>query len=104
MPSANANRFREHKKEQQQKRALKEEVSKKVEVVREEKKKNPTQKPKEKLRPKVTFNIGDKVRMYDGKAVGTIDILEKKKAVVNYGVFTTQVNVEALELVERKRK
>ena len=94
----------EHKKEQQQKRALKEEVSKKVEVVREEKKKNPTQKPKEKLRPKVTFNIGDKVRMYDGKAVGTIDILEKKKAVVNYGVFTTQVNVEALELVERKRK
>ena len=94
----------EHKKEQQQKRALKEEVSKKVEVVREEKKKNPAQKPKEKLRPKVTFNIGDKVRMYDGKAVGTIDILEKKKAVVNYGVFTTQVNVEALELVERKRK
>ena len=39
--------------------------------------------------------------MYDGKAVGTIDVLEKKKAIVNYGVFTTQVNVEALELVAR---
>lgn len=94
----------EHKKEQKQKKALQDEVAKKVEVVREEKKKNPPQKAKEKLRPKVTFNVGDKVRMYDGKAVGTIDTLEKKNAIVNYGVFTTQVNVEALELVERKKK
>ena len=94
----------EHKKEQKQKKALQDEVAKKVEVVREEKKKNPPQKTKEKLRPKVTFNVGDKVRMYDGKAVGTIDTLEKKNAIVNYGVFTTQVNVEALELVERKKK
>ncbi len=94
----------EHKKEQQQKKALKEEVSKKVEVVREEKKKNPDTKPKVKPRPKITFHIGDKVRMYDGKAVGTVDTLEKNKAIVNYGVFTTQVNVEALELVERKKK
>ena len=94
----------EHKKEQQQKKALKQEVSKKVEVVREEKKKNPNPKPKVKPRPKITFHIGDKVRMYDGKAVGTVDTLEKNKAIVNYGVFTTQVNVEALELVERKKK
>ncbi|MGB0444236.1 MAG: MutS-related protein, partial [Flavobacteriaceae bacterium] len=93
----------EHKKEQQQKKALKEEVAKKVEVVREEKKKKPAQKATELKRPKVTFNIGDKVRMYDGKAVGTIDVLEKKKAIVNYGVFTTQVNVEALELVSRAK-
>ena len=91
----------EYKKEQKQKKALKEEVVKKVDVVREEKKKKSTQKPKEVHRPKVTFNIGDKVRMYDGKAVGTIDVLEKKKAIVNYGVFTTQVSVEALELVAR---
>ena len=91
----------EYKKEQKQKKALKEEVVKKVDVVREEKKKKSTQQPKEVHRPKVTFNIGDKVRMYDGKAVGTIDVLEKKKAIVNYGVFTTQVNVEALELVAR---
>jgi len=94
----------EHKKEQQQKKALKKEVSKKVEVVREEKKKNPDTKPKVKPRPKISFHIGDKVRMYDGKAVGTVDTLEKNKAIVNYGVFTTQVNVEALELVERKKK
>jgi len=93
----------EHKKEQKQKKALKEEVAKKVEVVREEKKKIPLQNTTELKRTKITFNIGDKVRMYDGKAVGTIDVLEKKKAIVNYGVFTTQVNVEALELVSRAK-
>jgi DNA mismatch repair protein MutS2 len=93
-----------HKKEQHEKRAIKKEVVEKVEVVREEKKKQKETKPKENYRPKVTFHIGDKVRIFDGKAVGTIDTLEKKKAIVNYGIFTTQVNVEALELVERKKK
>ena len=93
-----------HKKEQQEKRAIKKEVVAKVEVVREEKKKQKETKPKENFRPKVSFQIGDKVRMFDGKAVGTIDTLEKKKAIVNYGIFTTQVNVEALELVERNKK
>ncbi len=93
-----------HKKELQEKRAIKKEVAEKVVVVREEKKKQKATKPKETYRPKVAFQIGDKVRMFDGKAVGTIDILEKKKAIVNYGIFTTQVNVEALELVERKKK
>ena len=93
-----------HKKELQEKRAIKKEVAEKVVLVREEKKKQKATKPKETYRPKVAFQIGDKVRMFDGKAVGTIDILEKKKAIVNYGIFTTQVNVEALELVERKKK
>jgi len=93
----------EHKKERQEKKALKAEVTQKVEVVREEKKKKSNEKPKEKFRPKVEFKIGDKVRMFDGKAVGTIDVLEKKKAIVNYGIFTTQVNVEALELVSKAK-
>ncbi|MFL2575578.1 MAG: DNA mismatch repair protein MutS, partial [Flavobacteriaceae bacterium] len=93
-----------HKKEQQEKRAIKKEVVAKVAVVRKEKKKQKETKPKENFRPKVIFQIGDKVRMFDGKAVGTIDTLEKKKVIVNYGIFTTQVNVEALELVERKKK
>ena len=72
----------------------------KIEKVREEKK----DKPKEvvKNRPKVQFYIGDHVRLFDGKAVGTIDSLEKNKAIVNYGSFTTQVNTAKLELVKRK--
>ena len=35
---------------------------------------------------------------------GTIDSLEKNKAIVNYGAFTTQVNLELLELVKPAKK
>ena len=45
------------------------------------------------------FKIGDQVRLFDGKAIGIIDKLEKNKAVVNYGLFTTNVGVTQLELV-----
>ena len=48
---------------------------------------------------KITLKIGDRVRMLDGKAIGTIDTIEKKKAIVNYGIFTTNVNIDALEKV-----
>ena len=37
----------------------------------------------------------------DGKTVGTIDKIEKNKAVVNYGLFTTSVNVNRLEYVSK---
>jgi DNA mismatch repair protein MutS2 len=93
-----------HKKEQKEKKALKVEVEQKVAEVRKEKKKKATEKPKKAYKPTVNFKIGDQVRLYDGKAVGTVDVLEKKKAIVNYGVFTTQVNIEALELVARAKK
>ena len=42
--------------------------------------------------------------MFDGKAVGTIDKIEKTKAIVNYGVFTSSVSLEVLEFVERPKK
>jgi DNA mismatch repair protein MutS2 len=38
--------------------------------------------------------------MFDGRSVGTIDSIEKQKAIVNYGIFTTQVSLDLLELVE----
>ncbi len=41
--------------------------------------------------------------MNDGRAIGSIDKIEKNKAVVNYGIFTTNVSVEQLELVEAKK-
>ncbi len=87
------------KKKKAEKVIVKAEVAKKVDEVRAEKKKNPTPQPKK--RPKVDFQIGDQVRLYDGKAVGTIDSLEKNKAIVNYGIFTTQVKTDDLELVQR---
>ena len=42
--------------------------------------------------------------MHDGRAIGTIDSIEKGKANVNYGMFTTNVNLDLLELVEAKKK
>ena len=57
----------------------------------------------EKAKPRPVFKIGDRVRMHDGKAVGSIDTLEKGKAIVNYGLFTTNVSVDLLELVESKK-
>ena len=88
------------RKKKAEKKKLKVEVEKKIERVREENKDKP--KVVVKKRPKVQFHIGDHVRLFDGKAVGTIDSLEKNKAIVNYGSFTTQVNPAELELVKRK--
>ena len=78
-----------------------EEVKVKVEEIRAKKKEQKLKAiPEEK--PKVTLKVGDRVRMFDGKATGTIDKIEKNKAVVNYGVFTSKVNLEQLEFVQAK--
>ena len=82
---------------------LKKEVDKKVAVIRKEKKK---QKEKAALippKPKRVLVVGDSVRLEDGRAVGTLDKLEKNKAVVNYGLFTTTVNIDRLEYVNSKK-
>ncbi|GGD24621.1 endonuclease MutS2 [Flavobacterium orientale] len=81
------------------------EVTAKVEEIRTVKKEKKIKALKaEADKPKVTLKIGDRVRMIDGKAVGTLDLIEKNKATVNYGVFTSKVSVDALELVEAKGK
>ena len=82
---------------------VKQEAEKVVTVIREQKKeakKKATQAPK----PKAILKVGDRVRMNDGRAIGSIDKIEKNKAVVNYGMFTTNVSLEQLELVEAFRK
>jgi len=81
---------------------VKQEAEKVVTVIREKKKeakKKAIQAPK----PKAILKIGDRVRMQDGRAIGSIDKIEKNKATVNYGLFTTNVSVEQLELVEAKK-
>jgi len=90
--------------EKEKKAEVEQEITQKVEFIREEKKKEKKVKAiVEKNKPKPVFKIGDSVRMVDGKAVGSIDKLEKNKAVVNYGMFTTNVSVNQLELVEAKK-
>ena len=79
------------------------EVEKKVEVIRK-KKKAAKKKAIATPKPKAVLKVGDRVRMEDGRAVGSIDKIEKNKAIVNYGVFTTNVSLERLELVEVSKK
>jgi DNA mismatch repair protein MutS2 len=79
------------------------EVEVKVEKIRIEKKEKKIKAQKiEAEKPKVILKIGDRVRMIDGKAIGTLDKIEKNKAVVNYGVFTSKVSLEELEFVQTK--
>ncbi|WP_298238010.1 DNA mismatch repair protein MutS [uncultured Algibacter sp.] len=85
-------------KEQQ----VKQEAEKKVNVIRK-KKKAEKKKAIETPKPKPVLKIGDRVRLEDGRAVGSIDKIEKNKATVNYGLFTTNVSLEQLELVEAKK-
>ena len=94
----------EVKVEKAKKIEVEKEVIQKVEVIREQKKVEKKIKAVvEKNKPRPVFKIGDRVRMQDGKAIGSIDKLEKNKAVVNYGIFTTNVSVNQLELVETKK-
>jgi DNA mismatch repair protein MutS2 len=92
------------KAERAKKAKVAQEVQKEVKIIREKKKVERKKAViKERNKPRPVFKIGDRVRMYDGKAVGSIDKLEKNKAVVNYGMFTTNVSVDQLELVEAKK-
>ena len=82
---------------------VKKEAEQKVAVIRK-KKKIAKEKAKPVEKPKAILKLGDRVRMEDGRAVGTIDKIEKNKAVVNYGMFTTNVSMDQLELVEAVKK
>ncbi len=108
----NSKRKKEDIKKQKAKKAkerqLKQEVQKKIKPIREkkkeEKKKEEQIKKQEANKPKAKLKVGDRVRLEDGKAVGSIDTIEKGKAIVNYGMFTTSVGLEQLELVQSAKK
>jgi DNA mismatch repair protein MutS2 len=78
------------------------EVAVQVEEIRAEKKAKKVKVVVEKPRP--VLKVGDRVRMIDGKAVGTLDSIEKNKATVNYGLFTSKVSLDELEFVEAVKK
>ena len=92
---------KEKKAVKQKEQQVKKEVEKKVAVIRK-KKKAAKKKAIKTPKPKPTLKVGDRVRLEDGRAIGSIDKIEKNKAIVNYGLFTTNVNIDLLELVESK--
>ncbi|MEY8021770.1 DNA mismatch repair protein MutS [Muriicola sp. SD30] len=95
---------KEIQQQEDKKKSVKQEVQQEVKTIRNKKKqKEKKEKAIQKAKPRPVFKIGDRVRLFDGKAVGSIDSLEKDKAVVNYGMFTTNVSVEQLELVEARK-
>ena len=87
------------KTEKEKTKKINEQVNKEIALVRKEKKKNKIDKPK---KSNIKLKVGDSVRMFDGRSVGSIDLIEKNKAIVNYGVFKTQVSLDLLEIVENK--
>ena len=80
------------------------EVAIKVEAIREEKKEKKANAKIVVEKPKVALKVGDRVRMFDGRAVGTLDVIERNKATVNYGLFTSKVSLDLLEFVDNLKK
>ena len=102
----NAKRKKISKKEkgiqQKKEKAIKQEATKKIAVIRTQKKAlKKKAAPVEKKR--TPLKIGDRVRLIDSKAVGDLEKIERKKAFVNYGFFTSECSVEQLEFVSRKK-
>jgi len=97
---------KEEKIQREKEKKVKEEAQKKVEKIRTKKKKEKSKKDEElsKTPERPKLYEGDSVRLFDGRAVGTIDKFEKGKVVVNYGMFTTSVAEDQLELVKRAKK
>ena len=73
------------------------EVKKKINKIRIQKKKTSLISIE---KSKIVLKVGDEVRIHDSKSVGTIDSIKKNRAIVNYGKFTTQVNLDQLEYVK----
>ncbi|HAX14342.1 MAG: DNA mismatch repair protein MutS [Leeuwenhoekiella sp.] len=104
----NSKRQRQNAKQKRAQKAkerrIQQEAEKKVQVIRQKKKEEKQKEIQvEKAKPKVSLQVGDQVRLPDGRAVGSIDKIEKGKATVDYGMFTTQVDVDTLEFVKRPK-
>ena len=87
-------------KKEKEKEIIKE-VTVQVEEIRQEKKDKKIKANLVPEKPKIILKIGDHVRMFDGRAIGTIDKIEKNKAIVNYGLFTSNVSLDLLEYVKK---
>jgi DNA mismatch repair protein MutS2 len=95
-------------KEEERLKKIEQEMEKKIAKIREEKADQKKQKEQEKINEAKkrirSLKIGDRVRISGGMAIGSIDKIEKKKAIINYGSFTTSVSIEELDLVEAFKK
>ena len=80
---------------------VEEEVLKKVVKVRKEKQIEADKNAQKKA--SYVYKVNDRVRITDSNSVGTIDKIDKKNVIINYGIFTTKTTVDKLELVEKSK-
>lgn len=107
----NAKRKPQNKEEKKQetirKEATTQEVAQKIAEIRQQKKQEKAERKAQEQAQKVqiqqALKIGDRVRIKDGKSVGTLENIEKNKALLNYGIFTTWVDLDQLELVQKAK-
>lgn len=78
------------------------EVLHKVKKVRVQKKKQELEIAKKKI--DYIYGVGDIVRLIDSRAQGTIERIDKKSILINYGQFTAQTSKEKIELVKKAKK
>ncbi len=83
---------------------IKNEVEAKVAVIRERKIEEKKQQDVKPVKPKHKLKVGDRVRLIDSRSVGDLEKIEKQKAFVNYGFFTSECKLNQLELVQRTKK
>ncbi len=95
------------KQEQQRLKKAKQEALQKIKPIRKKRKaeKKQAHKKAKKAEEKriAALALHDEVRIEGSRAIGTINRIEKGKAVVNYGMFTTETALEKLELVNKKK-
>ena len=95
----------ELKQEKSRKEKATKEAIQEVRKIRKQKAQKKNKQAKEAAqKPRPVLRVGDRVRLTDSKSVGSIDSIEKNKAIVNYGQFTTNVSLDKLELVEAIKK
>ena len=91
--------FSKAKLDRNKNKKTQETLNKELIVIRKDKKINKS-KTLVKKKVLVELKLGDKVRLEDSTSIGTIDKIEKNKAVVNYGTFITKVDLNRLEYVK----
>src|SRR5699024_3277959 len=107
----NSKRKKQSKKQRQQEKQrqerIKREAEKRLKTIREQKKIDEKRRKEEAVKAEkkriASLGLNDRVRIEGSQAIGTIDRIEKGKAVVNYGMFTTETAINKLELVSKKK-
>ena len=85
----------ERTKQKEEKKTTTQEVHKQMEAIRQQR--------KEEKKERIAQERAEKEKLQRARSVGSIDKIEKGKAIVNYGAFTTSVSLDELELVQKIR-